>query len=290
MNKMTPTQAAEILRQHNAWRRDNDAAQQMNPLQVGTAIDVVVAHLLPSGERGGVEGVVPSIERIGWDKECDDVDRIIEKLGMTIEQARTEGGCLHLPRILNHIQETLDALAVADGFGRHITDKYVAGVHAANHPPAQAAQVETQVCSCCGRDDALETRCTDCGEVQTIYTAKPTAEPVAQGEAVPATDAEIAAWAERHDLSFGGSKTDARDAFEDAESHRLTRPAAPAGVPAAWPKLELWFFRELVEAQRLKLFALHGMPVDEIGASHIHQKRALRQLLAAAPSQGEPQA
>jgi len=176
-----------------------------------------------------------------------------------------------------------------------------------NHPPAQAAQVDTEIVGV-RRSDLRNLKSYLLGAPATLsgntswgewaelrlegkaplYAVAPTAEPVAQGEAVPATDAEIAAWAERHDLSFGGSKTDARDAFEDAESHRLTRPAAPAGVPAAWPKLELWFFRELVEAQRLKLFALHGMPVDEIGASHIHQKRALRQLLAAAPSQGEP--
>jgi hypothetical protein len=38
---------------------------------------------------------------------------------------------------------------------------------------------------------------------------------------VPATDADIAAWAERHDLSFGGSKIDARSAFEDAETLHL---------------------------------------------------------------------
>ena len=49
---------------------------------------------------------------ICWGKEVDDIDKIVEKLGLTVEQARTDGGCLHLPRILNHIQETLDALAV----------------------------------------------------------------------------------------------------------------------------------------------------------------------------------
>jgi len=135
---------------------------------------LAVAHLLPSGERGKVDGVVPSIERIGWDKECDDVDRIIEKLGMTIEQARTEGGCLHLPRILNHIQETFDALALATEFGGHMSDKYVAAIHAANHPPAHAAQVDV--------GDAY----TRAGLRIKEHFAKhpPTAEPVAQDETV----------------------------------------------------------------------------------------------------------
>ncbi len=38
----------------------------------------------------------------------------------------------------------------------------------------QAAQMmrEVQACSCCGRSDALETKCTDCGEIQTVYTVR----------------------------------------------------------------------------------------------------------------------
>lgn len=42
-------------------------------------------------------------------RECTDADRVCLALGLTIEQARTEGGSLHVPRILNHIQETLAA-------------------------------------------------------------------------------------------------------------------------------------------------------------------------------------
>lgn len=63
-----------------------------------------------------------------------------------------------------------------------------------------------------------------------------------------------------------------------------TAPPPAAGVPDAWPKLELWFFRELSSAQRLSLLDLHGFPVDEIGESHVWQKNALRQLLYATPS------
>jgi hypothetical protein len=49
---------------------------------------------------------------------------------------------------------------------------------------------------------------------------------------------------------------------------------------SAWPKLELWFFRELTSAQRLALFALYGLPVYEIGENHVNQKRMLRYVIA----------
>lgn len=46
-------------------------------------------------------------------------------------------------------------------------------------------------------------------------------------------------------------------------------------------KLELWFFRDLSDEQRLKLFALYGMPVDEIGNVHGRQRPALRRVVNA---------
>ncbi|MDI6835410.1 MAG: hypothetical protein QMD99_06815 [Rhizobiaceae bacterium] len=42
--------------------------------------------------------------------------------------------------------------------------------------------------------------------------------------------------------------------------------------------LKLWFFRDLSDEQRLKLFALFGLPVDEIGKSHGRQEIALRDI------------
>lgn len=47
-------------------------------------------------------------------------------------------------------------------------------------------------------------------------------------------------------------------------------------------KFELWFFRDLSDDQRLALFKLYGMPVDEIGKVHGHQKLALRHIAALA--------
>lgn len=60
-----------------------------------------------------------------WERESRDADRICAKLGLTPEQYRTEGGSLHVPHILNHIQETLDALADASQKAASFCDKYV---------------------------------------------------------------------------------------------------------------------------------------------------------------------
>lgn len=65
-----------------------------------------------------------------FERECADVDRILEKLGIGVERGRTEGGSLNVPRILNHIQETLDALALADAAHKHFAAKYADAAHA----------------------------------------------------------------------------------------------------------------------------------------------------------------
>lgn len=45
---MTPTEAAAILRQHNAWRRDRHEVnryEMQNPALIGEAIDVAVKFI-----------------------------------------------------------------------------------------------------------------------------------------------------------------------------------------------------------------------------------------------------
>ena len=42
--------------------------------------------------------------------------------------------------------------------------------------------------------------------------------------------------------------------------------------------LKLWFFRDLNDDQRLKLFSLFGLPVDEIGQHHGRQSMALHHI------------
>lgn len=42
--------------------------------------------------------------------------------------------------------------------------------------------------------------------------------------------------------------------------------------------LTLWFFRDLSDEQRLKLFGIFGLPVDEIGNVHGRQAIALRHI------------
>ncbi|KRB22713.1 hypothetical protein [Mesorhizobium sp. Root172] len=44
-------------------------------------------------------------------------------------------------------------------------------------------------------------------------------------------------------------------------------------------KVQLWFFRDISDEQRLALFSIFGMPVDEIGKVHGHQRRALKHVL-----------
>jgi hypothetical protein len=55
---------------------------------------------------------------------------------------------------------------------------------------------------------------------------------VAPARARKATDAEVLEWAKRHDLDCWDDLMQARQAFEDAESHHLTR-----GVKASAPTL-----------------------------------------------------
>ena len=44
-------------------------------------------------------------------------------------------------------------------------------------------------------------------------------------------------------------------------------------------RVQLWFFRELTSDQRLALFKLCGLPVDEIGHNHSHQRLCLKRIL-----------
>jgi len=64
------------------------------------------------------------------------VDKILAKLG--IENGRTECGNLKLQVILNHIQETLDALAASHSASVDFANKYIASVspHPAQPQPS----------------------------------------------------------------------------------------------------------------------------------------------------------
>lgn len=50
-------------------------------------------------------------------------------------------------------------------------------------------------------------------------------------------------------------------------------------------RLKLWFFRDLSSEQRLKLFGLMGMPIDEIWHTHGHQKIAFDSTLQSLSTQ-----
>jgi len=49
---MTPAEAAEVLRKHNAWRRGEDEIPEMqHPSTIGEAIDVAIAELEKTHDR-----------------------------------------------------------------------------------------------------------------------------------------------------------------------------------------------------------------------------------------------
>lgn len=78
--------------------------------------------------------------------------------------------------------------------------------------------------------------------------------------------------------------------FNSPENRHVLMRAAIEAALAAEPsetaagdasrKAELWFFRDISDEQRAKLFALFGMPVHEIN-NHGTQKKALRHILSA---------
>lgn len=72
------------------------------------------------------------------ERECADADRICAALGLTVEQSRTEGGSLNVPRIVAHINETLTALRESHAFGVAMADKYIAS----QTTPASEPQAE----------------------------------------------------------------------------------------------------------------------------------------------------
>lgn len=66
-----------------------------------------------------------------------------------------------------------------------------------------------------------------------------------------------------------------------ARDEALSRTGAVKVDDAARRKIELWFFRDMNDDQRLMLFSIFGMPVNEIGKTHGHQRKALRRILSA---------
>lgn len=77
----------------------------------------------------------------------------------------------------------------------------------------------------------------------------------------------------------------ARGALEAAALPPVREGDGGWSAPDKWrAKFNLWFFRDLSDEQRLKLFSLFSLPVDEIGRVHSHQRKALDRCLPSAPS------
>lgn len=125
----------------------------------------------------------------GFKRECCDVDEIIAKLGLTTEQARTEGGVLRVQRILNHIQETLDALADASNRATDFANKYIAA-RDSSAPAQQGDNVGHG--HVYPRPDGVKARCGGpaiCKECALDFARKNAEQPKAQP-----SSAEVVAW------------------------------------------------------------------------------------------------
>lgn len=138
-----------------------------------------------------------------------------------------------------YVEEQIALLREAD-------NRDAAGVHTANlsAAPQQSGQEVRTCMNPCTYSDFFNGRaCEKCLATVFSPTGVSTQQP-AEAVAVElpdVSDAEIAAWLERHDLSHAIRGTDARAAFEDAQSFVLTKPATP---PPAIDTGKLW---ELVE-------------------------------------------
>lgn len=78
---------------------------------------------------------------------------------MTLEQVRDE-----LRATADHADSGYDkawAIRLADAIDAHLRER-------------EAAKFWIPACSCCGRTDTLETKCVDCGEIQTVEAFAPT--------------------------------------------------------------------------------------------------------------------
>lgn len=135
---------------------------------------------------------------------------------------------------------------------------------AATVAAAQEA-VDFYVCDHCGHhymDDGVNCDC----------IPSSTARPLRHVRMAPvaAAPADLTNWAAHYSIN---------PAAVEALQSMLTSTSAGPGIDLG--KLELWFFRELSSEQRMALFSIFGLPVDEIGESHVNQKLMLRHVLKA---------
>ena len=114
-----------------AWAEANGLAGELDVMTwewkawQGAAITASVAH------QSEVQKLREEIARLtyveeAYKAECTDFDRVLAKIGVTAEDARTEGGVLQVARICNHLQETYDALCLSQEFGADMVSKYSA--------------------------------------------------------------------------------------------------------------------------------------------------------------------
>lgn len=262
MSKMTPAEAAEILRQHNAWRRDNDdeaPLERVHPIRLGKAIDVAVAHLLLSGERGGAE----VSRKEGHEPDCN----------------------LNMASIKRQFMGCDCKLSAPSQKGR---------------PPAQAAQVDGKIAKLL-RDvraiyigserpsgDGCDAETWD--RIEAAISSTPAAEPVAQGEA--ADDLAMHLACEHGETDEAGTGYSFSMEQFDAFIHAFVA-AQPRAVPYGW------FARGAIEdavekalnaadVPMLYQFAIMNGIAESLWVAE-KAERNVADVLAATPSPGESQ-
>lgn len=96
-------------------------------------------------------------------------------------------------------------------------------------------------------------------------------------------------WPARAATQFPSVET-AKAAIQDEHARSILSALSSTPVGEmdgrAREKLKLWFFRDMNDEQRLKLFSLFDLPTDEIGKAHGRQSIALKHVLSAFASEG----
>ncbi len=121
------------------------------------------------------------------------------------------------------------------------------------------------------------------GPYDLVYRPVASAQPALAVKVVASR--ELAIWDAIQRRYWSWKNAGAED--EDAMLRDLARFAAiGAGGQAAVDerterKIDLWFFRDLSDEQRLSLFSIFGFPIHEIDRVHGHQRKALRRILSA---------
>ena len=197
------TTAAELL-EHAHW-----IEKQRAFVDIGNVCQTIGAALR---ELAALKAQQP---HDAFARECADIDKILVKPGIPLEKARTKAGNLHLPRIMNHIQETLDALVDAHNAAVNLATRAIKAQQPSGAQAGLVGMLEKAL-----RDIAFETH-----DTNSLYLAEKALGSIAEYDAslLPGelSDNEIAklAWKAGWDIRWedydGDEETDEPHLWDD---------------------------------------------------------------------------